>query len=849
MKKTTVGILAHVDAGKTTLAEALLFSSGAIRTQGRVDAKNTALDTHQLEKERGITIFTGEAVFTSGDTEITLLDTPGHVDFSAETERTLNVLDYAVLVISASDGVQAHTRTVWRLLEIYGIPVFLFVTKCDMERRTRESLLDELQKEFGAAEDFSKDGFERNESVAMHSEALLDEYLAFGRMSTATLAEAIRSRKLFPCFFGSGLKNDGVKEFAASLDKYTLPREYPLSFGARVYKIAHDKNERITKMRVTGGRLRVKDTVEYNGISEKVNQIRIYSGAKYVTVDEAEAGTVCAVTGLTATAAGQGLGCESGSSTGILEPVMRYRIVLPKDADARIMLQKLKGLEEEEPELNITYSEFSGEFHCTLMGKVQAEIFKSIVHERFDTDIGIAEGKVIYRETVKNTVEGVGHFEPLRHYAEVHLIIEPAPANSGITFASVCSEAMLDRSWQRLVLTHLKEKTHLGVLTGSPLTDVKISLASGRAHLKHTEGGDFRQATYRAVRHGLMHAASVLLEPYYGFRLEVPVKYIGRAINDIKLMGGSFSQPQNDGEVALLKGKAPVVEMDGYMAEVASFTGGLGRLSTELVGYGVCHNADEVIRAVGYEAEHDTENTADSVFCAHGAGFNVNWRDVCDYMHLESCFSARKKSEYVHRSISIDEKELEAIMLREFGPVKTELYRPVSHKYDMHQADIHTQIKQRCLIIDGYNVIFNWQMLREIAETDLDGARDKLCHILSNYAMYTGMRTVAVFDGYKVKGNTGEKSESHGVDIVFTKENETADNYIEKLINEIGKNEQVRVVTSDAMIQLTAVHSGVLRMSSAEFEDEIARVDGEIAELIEKVNFREASRKTKGEQI
>ncbi len=836
MKKTVIGILAHVDAGKTTLAEALLFGSGAIRTQGRVDAKNTALDTHQLEKERGITIFTGEAVFAAGETEITLLDTPGHVDFSAETERTLSVIDYAVLVISASDGIQAHTRTVWRLLEIYGIPVLIFVTKCDMERRSRANILAELQKEFGAVEDFSNNGFLSSESVAMHSEALLDEYLVSGIMSGSSVASAIKSRCLFPCFFGSGLKNYGIKEFSEFLDKYTPEREYPTSFGARVYKIIHDKNERITKLRITGGTLHVKDTVVYDGISEKVNQIRIYSGAKYITVDEASAGTVCAVTGLTRTASGMGLGCERENGAGILEPVMRYRIVLPENTDARVMLQKLKSLEEEEPELHITYSEFSGEFHCTLMGKVQAEIFKSIVLDRFNTDIRIVNGNVIYKETVEDTVEGVGHFEPLRHYAEVHLVIEPAPRNSGVTFASVCSEAQLDRSWQHLVLTHLKEKTHLGVLTGSPLTDVKISLACGKAHIKHTEGGDFRQATYRAVRHGLMRAKSILLEPYCRFRLEVPVTHIGRAINDIKLMGGSFSQPQNDGEIAVLRGKAPVTKMDGYMAEVVSYTGGLGRLSTEPAGYDICHNADEVISTIGYEAEHDVENTADSVFCAHGAGFNVNWRDVCDYMHLESCFAKRKSDEHVHRNISIDEKELEAIMLREFGPVRTELYRPPTVKYDAHQTEMHTFIKRKCLIADGYNIIFAWQSLKVIAESDLNGAREKLCRILSNYALFTETRVVAVFDGYKVKGNTGEKFDSRGISIVFTKENETADNYIEKLIGEIGKNEQVRVVTSDAMIQLSAVHSGVLRMSSAEFEEEIARVDTEIAGLIEKVN-------------
>ncbi|MCQ2457070.1 MAG: TetM/TetW/TetO/TetS family tetracycline resistance ribosomal protection protein, partial [Clostridia bacterium] len=571
MKKAVIGILAHVDAGKTTLAEALLFNSGAIRHLGRVDHGDTALDTDRLETERGITIFAGEAPFVSGETEITLLDTPGHVDFSAETERVLNVLDYAVLVISSTDGVQSHTRTVWKLLEVYGVPTFIFVTKCDLERRGKKSLIAELEREFGHAADMTeKDGvFEDAEKIATCDEALLEEYLSDGEMKKPTLAAAIKSRRLFPVFFGSGLKDDGVAEFSAALDKYTTPREYPTEFGAKVYKITHDKNDRITKLRVTGGTLHVRDTVEYLGVSEKINQIRIYSGAKFRTADEAPAGTVCAVTGLSKTSAGMGLGFEKESAPSVLEPVIRYRIVLPEDADAREVLPKLVSLEEEDPKLKITYNERLGEFHCSLMGKVQAEIFKSMVKDRFDLDVNVAEGKVIYKETVEDTVEGVGHYEPLRHYAEVHVTIEPAERGSGVTLATKCSENELDRNWQRLVLTHLAEKTHLGVLTGSPLTDVKISLVRGRAHLKHTEGGDFRQATYRAVRQGLMQAKSVLLEPYYSFRLELPVANVGRAINDLRMMGGTFDAPRNDGDVAILRGKAPVVTMDGYMPEVA----------------------------------------------------------------------------------------------------------------------------------------------------------------------------------------------------------------------------------------------------------------------------------------
>ena len=836
MRKIAVGILAHVDAGKTTLAEALLFNSGTIRRIGRVDHRDTALDTHELEKDRGITIFAGEASFTVGDTEFTLLDTPGHVDFSAETERVLRVLDCAILVISGSDGVQAHTRTVWKLLEYYAVPTFVFVTKCDMGRRGRADILSELEGELGSVVDFSRDGvsFADAEKIAMCSDELLDEYLSGGALSDESIRSAICSRRMFPCFFGSGLKNDGVGELAAGLERYAVSRDWQSDFGARVYKIVHDGNERITKLRVTGGTLRVRDVIEYGGISEKVNQIRIYTGAKYVTVDEASAGTVCAVTGLTKTASGQGLGTDEDASASVLEPVIRYRIVLPDGADPRIVLPKLKSLEEEDPKLHITYDERLGEFHCALMGKVQAEIFRAIVADRFGLDIEIAGGKVIYKETVTDTVEGVGHYEPLRHYAEVHLLIEPLTRGSGVVLSTRCSETQLDRNWQRLILTHLAEKTHVGVLTGSPITDVKISLMSGRAHLKHTEGGDFRQATYRAVRQGLMHAQSVLLEPFYSFRLDVPANLIGRAISDVRLMGGSFDAPVNDGEYAILRGKAPVVTMDGYMTEVASYTSGLGRLSLALAGYDLCHDADEVIKSAAYEAERDLANPADSVFCAHGAGFNVKWSEVKNYMHLGSCLEKKSGGEKTHRHISIDEAELEAIMLREFGPVKRELYRePRSVGKEEKSGDVG-EIKPKCLIVDGYNVIFAWDSLKEIAENDLEGARLRLANILANYSHFTGVRVVLVFDGYLVKGNHGEKLDHHGIDVVYTKENETGDAYIEKLIAQIGKNEQVRVVTSDGLIQLSTWRVGVLRMSSTEFEAEIEKVDGQIAELIEK---------------
>ena len=844
MKKITIGILAHVDAGKTTLAEALLYQTGKIRTQGRVDHKNTVMDAHPLEKDRGITIFAGEAAMTVGDTEITLLDTPGHVDFSAETERTMGVMDYAILVISAPEGVQAHTRTVGKLLALYGIPTFIFVTKCDMLRRSREDMTRELEREFPGTVCFDENGPTDPEKTALCDEELLEEYMASGTLTRENLIAAIRKRRIFPCFFGSGLKNEGVETLAEALADYTAERSFPAAFGAKVYKILHEKNERITKLRVTGGVLRVRDSVEYNGISEKINQIRLYTGSKYVTAEEAPAGTVCAVTGLTASSAGMGFGSEQASAAAVLEPVIRYRIVLPEGSDPRVVLPKLRSLEEENPELKITYHERLGEFHCALMGTVQAEIFKSLTAERFDLDIRVTEGRVIYKETIENTVEGVGHFEPLRHYAEVHLLMEPGERGSGLVFGSTCSENELDRSWQRLILTHLAEKTHVGVVTGSPITDMKITLARGRAHLKHTEGGDFRQATYRAVRQGLMQARTVLLEPYESFRLEVPANLTGRAMTDIRLMGGKAEPPMIEGETAILRGKAPVVTMDGYMTELAAYSGGRGRLSLVPAGYDLCHNAEEVIAESRYEAEHDLENPADSVFCAHGAGYTVKWHEVKNYMHLESCLTEKKAETAARRPFSIDEKELEAILLREFGPVKTEIRHQQAKTVGAEETNVPYRERTRVLIVDGYNVIFNWPDLTEIAETDLEGARTKLCRVLSNYGTYTKQRVIVVFDGYKVPGNQGEKNEEQGISVVFTKENETGDNYIERLITEIGANELVRVVTSDGLIQLSAVRTGVLRMSSAEFGEEVERIEREVTELIER-KTREQHRQTK----
>ncbi|MBQ4369590.1 MAG: TetM/TetW/TetO/TetS family tetracycline resistance ribosomal protection protein, partial [Oscillospiraceae bacterium] len=679
----SIGLLAPVDAGKTTLAEAMLYQTGKIRKLGRVDHGSTLMDAHELERERGITIFASQAVLNYGGREFCLLDTPGHVDFSAETERTLQVLDYAVLVVSGTDGVRAHTRTLWRLLELYNVPTFIFVTKMDFARREREDLMRELQEELSPqCIDFSKDASGRFEALALCREDLLDRFLETGRVSDKATEELIRARKAFPCCFGSGLKLEGIDEFLEVLGKYAFAPEYGEAFGAKVFKITYDnQGSRITHMKITGGSLKVRDSVKYGDQEEKISQIRIYSGARFTAADEAPAGTVCAVTGLSATKSGQGIGAEEAAEKPYLEPVMNYRVVLPPDCDAETALVKLRRLEEEDPQLNITWNSHLKEIHVGLMGEVQAEILRSVALERFGMNIKIDSGRVMYKETIEDVVEGVGHYEPLRHYAEVHLILEPLPRGSGLVFSSRCSEDLLDRNWQRLILTHLAEKQHLGVLTGSPITDMKITLAAGRAHMKHTEGGDFRQATYRAVRQGLMRAQGVLLEPYYAFRLEVPPEQLGRAINDIRMRSGSFDTPEDSGGMSVLKGRAPVTEMNGYASELASYTAGHGRLRCDVDGYDICHNPQEVIAELAYEPESDLENTPDSVFCAHGGGFTVKWSEVPEYMHLESCLKQKTEEfepKVVQRNLNIDDKELEKIMEREFGPIKRPLYSPPS---------------------------------------------------------------------------------------------------------------------------------------------------------------------------
>lgn len=846
MKKIIAGILAHVDAGKTTLAEAMLYRTGKLRKIGRVDHGDTALDTHALERERGITIFASQAVFSTDKMEVTLLDTPGHVDFSSETERTLGVLDYAILVISGLDGVQSHTLTLWKLLRLYGVPTFVFVTKMDFARKSREEIIENLNSELdGEFVDFG-DEAAMSEGLALCSESMMEKYLGGETIDEREIAEAIKLRQVFPCFFGSGLKLDGIDEFIDALEKYTIQPEYSEAFGAKVFKISHDpQGVRLTHIKVTGGSIKVREMIG----DEKISGIRIYSGAKFTTADEGKSGEICALTGLDKTHNGQGLGFEAAGERPTLEPVMNYRVVLPDGCDADTILPKLRELEEEDPQLHVTWNSHLKEIHVGLMGDVQAEILKSIVAERFGVKIDIDSGRVMYKETIENKVEGIGHYEPLRHYAEVHLIMEPLPRGSGLVFRTDCSEDTLDRNWQRLILMHLGEKQHLGVLTGSPITDMRITLAAGRAHIKHTEGGDFRQATYRAVRQGLMQAKSKLLEPYFSFRLEVPSEQIGRAINDIRMKSGSFDSPEESGGISVLRGRAPVTELNGYASEVAAYTGGRGRLYCESAGYDDCHNAEKVIAELAYDPEADLENTPDSVFCAHGGGFGVKWNKVGEYMHLESCLE--KEKPYTppvnRRNLHIDDKELEAIMEREFGKPKYELYRPTAKKNDGNQTDFEMTERKSYVLVDGYNVIFAWDELKSLADTDLGAARERLMEILCNYSAYTKNNVVLVFDAYKVPGNTGERFDFHNIHVVYTKERELGDVYIEKLISEIGKNDRVRVVTSDNLIQLSAVRFGVLRMSAAEFEREVDSVHAKIGKFLDEI--REKNPKTRIDEI
>lgn len=837
-RRVVIGITAHVDAGKTTLAEAMLYRTGQLRKLGRVDHGSAAMDSHLLERERGITIFLSQAELPLGDMEVTLLDTPGHVDFSAEMERTLSVLDYAILVISGVDGVQAHTRTLWRLLELYRVPTFLFVTKMDFGRRDRDCLMESLRHELGeGCVDFTPAARDRRmEQLATCREDALEAYLDTGMVPEELVRQLVRQRLVFPCWFGSGLKLEGIDEFLEGLARYVEPPAYPAAFSARVFKISHDaQGKRLTHLKVTGGTLRVRDAISYGGRQEKAAQLRIYTGGRFRPVDQVPAGGICAVQGLTATWGGQGLGEREEAVRPVLEPVMRYRMALPPDCDSRVLLPQLRQLEEEDPQLRFTARD--GELHVSLMGRVQAEILRSLVAQRFGVEVELDRGRVLYKETIDAPVEGVGHYEPLRHYAEVHLLLEPLPQGSGLVLATRCPEDDLDRSWQRLIMTHLQEKTHLGVLTGSPVTDMKITLMSGRVHIKHTEGGDFRQATYRAVRQGLMQARSRLLEPYYAFRLEVPPEQLGRAISDVRLRSGSFDAPEAAGDMTLLRGRVPVTEFDDYAQEVASYTGGRGRLSLEPAGYGPCHNPDAVIAAADYDPEADLENTPDSVFCAHGGGFPVKWNRVAEYMHLPGCLEKPRDEEAParRRCIRLDDAELEAIMAREFGPVRRPLYRAPEKRETLPDTGLR-EIGQRYYVVDGYNVIFDWDELHALADRDLSAARERLMDTLCGWAAFTRTQVVLVFDGYKVPGSLGEKLDYRGIHVVYTKERETGDMYIERFLQQVGKNDHVRVVTSDGLIQLSAVRTGVMRMSSAEFGCQVAEASDQIQAFIARMH-------------
>lgn len=837
-RRVVIGITAHVDAGKTTLAEAMLYRTGQLRKLGRVDHGSAAMDSHLLERERGITIFLSQAELPLGDMEVTLLDTPGHVDFSAEMERTLSVLDYAILVISGVDGVQAHTRTLWRLLELYRVPTFLFVTKMDFGRRDRDCLMESLRHELGeGCIDFTPAARDRRmEQLATCREDALEAYLDTGMVPEELVRQLVRQRLVFPCWFGSGLKLEGIDEFLEGLARYVEPPAYPAAFSARVFKISHDaQGKRLTHLKVTGGTLRVRDAISYGGRQEKAAQLRIYTGGRFRPVDQVPAGGICAVQGLTATWGGQGLGEREEAVRPVLEPVMRYRMALPPDCDSRVLLPQLRQLEEEDPQLRFTARD--GELHVSLMGRVQAEILRSLVAQRFGVEVELDRGRVLYKETIDAPVEGVGHYEPLRHYAEVHLLLEPLPQGSGLVLATRCPEDDLDRSWQRLIMTYLQEKTHLGVLTGSPVTDMKITLMSGRAHIKHTEGGDFRQATYRAVRQGLMQARSRLLEPYYAFRLEVPPEQLGRAISDVRLRSGSFDTPEEAGDMTLLRGRVPVTEFDDYAQEVASYTGGRGRLSLEPAGDGPCHNPDAVIAAADYDPEADLENTPDSVFCAHGGGFPVKWNRVAKYMHLPGCLEKPRDEEAParRRCIRLDDAELEAIMAREFGPVRRPLYRAPEKRETLPDTGLR-EIGQRYYVVDGYNVIFDWDELHALADRDLSAARERLMDTLCGWAAFTRTQVVLVFDGYKVPGSLGEKLDYRGIHVVYTKERETGDMYIERFLQQVGKNDRVRVVTSDGLIQLSAVRTGVMRMSSAEFGRQVAEASDQIQAFIARMH-------------
>ncbi len=856
MKQITTGILAHVDAGKTTLSEGLLFCAGEIRKLGRVDNQNTFLDTDEIERRRGITVFSKQAVMSVSDCIITLLDTPGHIDFSAEMERTLQVLDYAILVISATDGVQAHTKTLWELLKKHHIPTFLFINKMDLDGADYMRVIDELKNEFKENfVDFSEVNNEiLSENIAFCDEKIMEDYLENGKISEAYVVNSIRLRKIFPCFCGAALKMDGVEGFLKAFIRLTEQKTSFPVFGAKVFKISQDeKGNRLTFLKVTGGILTVKDVIKYDSFTEKINEIRIYSGEKYKSVNNVEPGCVCAVTGLSNSYAGQGLGFESDSDKLTAEPIFSYKVILPEHIDTTIALANFRRLQEEETQLNVTWNEQLKEIQLSLMGEIQLEVLKQMVMQRFGMSVEFEEGSLVYKETITNTVEGVGHYEPLRHYAEVHLLIEPLKRGMGVHFSADCPEDKLDKNWQRLIMSHLMEKTHIGVLTGSPITDVKITLKSGAAHLKHTEGGDFREATFRAVRQGLKTAKSILLEPYYEFILDVPNENIGRAMTDLNNFGADISIPETRGNLSKLCGRVPASAIQNYQREIVEYSHGKGKLSLKFSGYDICHNAEKVIETFGYNADSDTENTADSIFCSHGAGFNVKWNEVSDYMHLESVlkpkktvFSGNDRLPSRTTKDAVTDEELLKIFERTYGKIERKnpnntFNTPKSLNTVYKGKKTSLSFEKEYLLIDGYNIIFAWNDLRELAKESLEASRNKLIERIAAYKLFRETEVILVFDAYRVKGNIGDVENIDGVCVVYTKEAQTADSYIEKTAKELSKNYKVTVATSDGLEQLIIFGSGAYRMSAKALEEDVGLVEKNIRDMVKEYNIKAES--------
>lgn len=851
MDRIVVGIFAHVDAGKTTLSEGLLFCAGTTRNMGRVDDGNAFLDTDEMEKKRGITIFSKQAVIETEDMIVTLLDTPGHTDFAAEAERTLSVLDYAILVISGTDGIQSHTRTLWEFLKKHSIPTFVFINKLDLEGADKKWVIDELKAEFG--ENFvdfgDTDKSNLYENIAVCDEKLMQGYLENGEISQELLKNTICKRNIFPCFSGSALRTEGITEFFEAFLKFTKQSSKIEDFGAKVFKIGQDeRSQRLTFMKITGGKLNVRDVLKSGELSEKVNEIRIYSGEKYKNVNTAEAGTVCAVLGPLRTFAGQGLGFECDVEKLTAEPIFNYSVKLPSGVDASVALSKLRLLQQEETQLDVSWNERFQEIQLKVMGEIQLEVLKNLILKRFDMDVSFEQGRIIYKETIKNKVEGVGHYEPLRHYAEVHLVLEPLERGAGVQFTADCSEDELDKNWQRLIMTHLMEKTHLGVLCGAPITDIRITLKSGRAHQKHTEGGDFRQATYRAVRNGLRCAESILLEPYYDFVLQIPRENVGKAMTDLDLMGAEFGAPETRGDITKISGKVAADSIRNYQAELVGYTHGLGKLSCKFSGYGPCKNAEAVIEQIGYDVDADVENTADSVFCDHGAGFTVKWDEVKNYMHLESALKPKKSAEtqiktaHVSKSTASDD-ELMKIFEKTYGKIERKnpnhiLKTPKANVQRKEYKPKEKVFEKEYILVDGYNIIFAWDELKELSKEDLDAAREKLVERLSSYKIFKGSEIIVVFDAYKVKGNPGEIERVDGITVVYTKEAQTADAYIEKTAKVLSKNYKVTVATSDGLEQLIIFGSGAFRMSAKALLEDVMRVEDSVREVIFQYNIK-----------